>query len=293
MQFKDRISNPSLLPGFLFLFLASCSKPGGVSNPPTPPPPPPPSMPVMGSTSQGSLGRTYAVLTGTISSGTGITARGFCWALTPAPTISNNVLISTGTGSSYTDSIKGLTYNTNYYARAYATNSAGTSYSAEIQFRTMNSLYTIGQLTMGGKIFYIDSTGEHGLVYPPAYNYIHRRWAAHPYHLLFLNTTGITIGSGQTNTNNILASGNTDPTTAAAHCDNLVVNGYSDWFLPSSGELSALRSTIGIFDISGSLYWTSSEANQYNAYLVPINATSSFGADTKDMSWGVIPVRTF
>jgi uncharacterized protein (TIGR02145 family) len=65
-----------------------------------------------------------------------ISARGVCWGTTSGPTISgSHSTDGTGTGS-FTSSLTGLTGSTTYYVRAYATNSAGTSYGAETFFRT-------------------------------------------------------------------------------------------------------------------------------------------------------------
>jgi uncharacterized protein (TIGR02145 family) len=65
-----------------------------------------------------------------------VTAKGVCWATTTAPTISNSKTSDgTGTGS-FTSSLSGLLPNTKYYLRAYATNSAGTSYGNEVSFTT-------------------------------------------------------------------------------------------------------------------------------------------------------------
>jgi uncharacterized protein (TIGR02145 family) len=63
--------------------------------------------------------------------GSPVTARGICWSTNQSPTILNNrTLNGTGTGS-FTSSMTGLTTNTTYYVRAYATNAIGTSYGSE------------------------------------------------------------------------------------------------------------------------------------------------------------------
>ena len=72
----------------------------------------------------------------TADGGAEVTARGVCWASTTQPTITNSKTSdSKGTGG-YTSSITGLTENTTYYVRAYATNSEGTSYGNEVSFKT-------------------------------------------------------------------------------------------------------------------------------------------------------------
>ena len=77
----------------------------------------------------------------TATGGASVTSRGVCWSTSQNPTTSNNTLPSgSGTGS-FTKNITGLTPNTTYYVRAYATNSAGTSYGVQKGFTTpCNSL---------------------------------------------------------------------------------------------------------------------------------------------------------
>jgi uncharacterized protein (TIGR02145 family) len=72
----------------------------------------------------------------TADGGGNITARGVCWSTTTGPTISNSKT-SDGVGTGiFTSSLSQLTANTTYYVKAYATNSTGTSYGAEISFKT-------------------------------------------------------------------------------------------------------------------------------------------------------------
>ena len=76
-----------------------------------------------------------ASLAGT-ASGTNITARGVCYATTQNPTTANSVA-NAGTGEgSFTANLSGLSPNTLYYARAFATNATGTSYGSQISFTT-------------------------------------------------------------------------------------------------------------------------------------------------------------
>jgi len=68
--------------------------------------------------------------------GVPLIVRGACWSTKPNPTISDSKTLD-GIGLTYyTSLITGLTPNTTYYARAYATNSIGTSYGVEKSFTT-------------------------------------------------------------------------------------------------------------------------------------------------------------
>ena len=85
-----------------------------------------------------SITSTSAVCGGNVTSDNGspVTARGVCWGTSLSPNITGNKTIDgSGTGS-FTSNITGLTPGTTYYIRAYATNSKGTSYGANVTFTT-------------------------------------------------------------------------------------------------------------------------------------------------------------
>ncbi len=103
-----------------------------------------------------------AALTGgsvTYSGSNTIIQRGVCWSVLPNPTISNSKTDEgSGTGS-FVSGLTGLSSNTTYYIRAYATNSTGTFYGNEISFKTSNSSTTKPYLNSSltyGKVVDID-----------------------------------------------------------------------------------------------------------------------------------------
>ncbi len=88
-----------------------------------------------------SITQTSAVCGGNVTSdgGASVTTRGVCWSTAVNPTISHSKTTNgAGTGS-FTSSITGLSANTPYYVRAYASNSKGTSYGANQMFTTLGS----------------------------------------------------------------------------------------------------------------------------------------------------------
>jgi uncharacterized protein (TIGR02145 family) len=73
--------------------------------------------------------------------GAPVTARGVCWSTSQNPTIANSKTSDGAGGGTFTSSITGLSPSTNYYVRAYATNSAGTSYGGQQPFTTPAAPY--------------------------------------------------------------------------------------------------------------------------------------------------------
>lgn len=94
--------------------------------------------------------------------GSSVTRRGLCWSTSSNPTLESGSSIASGSGTgSFTKQITGLTPNTYYYIRAYATNSVGTSYGNQQTFRTASSA------TSDTWLYYDDdlSTLIHGYTY--------------------------------------------------------------------------------------------------------------------------------
>ena len=95
-------------------------------------------LPTIITSSTSSITNTTVLSGGNITNdgGAAITARGVCWASNPNPLVTgNHTTNGTGTGV-FVSNITGLTANTTYYVRAYATNSDGTAYGADSVFTT-------------------------------------------------------------------------------------------------------------------------------------------------------------
>ncbi len=81
--------------------------------------------------------------------------------------------------------------------------------------------------------------------------------------------------------------------SAKKACANLVLNGYSDWRLPSKEELNSLyvyKDTIGGF--VNSFYWSSTENNNNNAWKQHFN-NGARGSMRKSYKHRVRAVRAF
>ena len=87
---------------------------------------------------------------------TTIIARGVCWSTSANPTIADSKTTD-GTGSgTFTSTLTGLTPNTTYNIRVYATNSANTVYGKQVSFTT-NSESTITDLN--GNVYHTVNIG--------------------------------------------------------------------------------------------------------------------------------------
>ena len=224
-------------------------------------------LPTVSTASISGITQTTAAGGGNVTSdgGATVTSRGVCWSTSPNPVIAgSHTTDGSGTGL-FLSTLAGLTPSTPYYLRAYATNSVGTSYGNEVGFTTSAPAFTIGQSYGGGIIFYIDGSGQHGLIAAQADQSTNATWANYGY---FIPGTSIAFGTGQANTNAIVAGCGT-PGIAARICDDLILNGYSDWFLPSKDELDQMyvhREIIGGF--AGEPYWSSSGQDAVSSWII-------------------------
>jgi hypothetical protein len=221
-----------------------------------------------------------------------VTQKGVCWSYNPAPTISNPHT-SEGAGSSaFVSNITGLNANRTYYVRAYATNGVGTAYGPEKVFTTATpSTPYIGQNYAGGIVFYVDGTGLHGLVCASS-DQGGMAWGCEGTSI----PTNTAIGTGAVNTAAIVASCG-ESNIAAKICDNLVLNSYSDWFLPSIDELSLMYTNLvtqGFGGFNGSYYyWSSSENSPSRAWGYYFSGGYFTGINKSQSIWIVRAVRAF
>ena len=95
-------------------------------------------LPSLSTDAVSSITETTATSGGNITNdgGATVTARGVCWSTNSSPTIADNYTSDgSGTGA-FTSSLTGLSAETTYYIRSYATNSSGTAYGTEQNFTT-------------------------------------------------------------------------------------------------------------------------------------------------------------
>ena len=103
-------------------------------------------VPVLSTNSVASITQTTALSGGNITSdgGAPVTQRGVVYATTQNPTLANAFTEDGSGAGNFTSTLSGLTPNTTYYVRAYATNSIGTAYGNELSFIFNPPVYTCG-----------------------------------------------------------------------------------------------------------------------------------------------------
>ena len=100
-----------------------------------------PVLPTVTTTAVTNITQTTATSGGNVTSdgGATVTVRGVCWNISSNPTTANSYTTDgSGTGT-FVSNLTGLTANTLYYVRAYATNSIGTAYGNELTFTTLSN----------------------------------------------------------------------------------------------------------------------------------------------------------
>jgi hypothetical protein len=236
--------------------------------------------------------------------GSAVIARGVCWSTSPNPTVANSQTTNGAGVGPFTSNLIGLAQNQTYYVRAYATNANGTSYGNQFSFYT-TSFYSVGDTgPAGGIVFYDKGYYSFGWRYlevaPSGWN----GGAVDPKPLWGCYLTALTgadaaaIGSGQQNTIDILSGCTTDG-IAAKICNDAVINGFDNWFLPSYSELYqlfSLNASLWFSNLSfaSGSYWTSSEIDNQSAIVLSVSGFNVQGTSLKNsITKSIRPIRAF
>jgi hypothetical protein len=116
---------------------------------------------------------------------------------------------------------------------------------------------SVGSMMEGGVVFWYDEYQGFGLV-SAMFDQGASEWGCFGEEIGF-DAWNVEIGMGDANTGAIVSACN-EESFAAKICDDLELNGYTDWFLPSRDELYEMylyKDAIGGY--SNNLYWSSTE----------------------------------
>jgi hypothetical protein len=120
---------------------------------------------------------------------------------------------------------------------------------------------SIGDSYQGGKIFWLDASGQHGLI-AAIEDQGHTIWGDVS---TVTNTLRDGVGAGKFNTERIIANQGIG-SYAAQLCADYKGGNYGDWYLPSIYELNLLflqSAAVGTFN--STYYWSSNEADENHA----------------------------
>ncbi len=169
--------------------------------------------------------------------------------------------------------------------------------------------YSVGDYAQGGVVFWIDKTGQHGLVCAKEDQSTGVRWEAGTHG--YTQAKGDGPYAGEANTSIIIAAlvaiGDDGSTYAARICNELQITEggktYGDWYLPSKEELNLMyqnKATIdatavanGGSSFASVYYWSSTEHN-ISSVWVQIFDSGMHGNSSKNTTTNrVRAVRAF
>jgi Protein of unknown function (DUF1566) len=226
-------------------------------------------------------------------------------------TLTYSITAQTPTGALGINSSTGALTVANAALFDFETNSTSTATIAVTNSGTIKNLtatinltdvHEVGEYKFGGIIFWVNTPGNEGLVCAITDQSAGIQW----YNGLSLNTTalGKAIGTGQANTTAIINAQGIG-SYAAKLCDDLSLNGFSDWFLPSIDELKEMRINKLIIDatsvansgsaIEATRYWSSTEYSEslHAAEAVSFTSSSATFLEFKSNSHKVRAIRAW
>ena len=161
-------------------------------------------------------------------------------------------------------------------------------------FSCAKSKHKIGSMYKGGYVFKINIFG-HGLCAAPNDYAKAVQWGC--YGTLINGADGEKIGTGQQNTKDIVSGCSMTVPYAAKVCDELVVDNYDDWYLPSIEELQLMQRELyvqGFGNFKPGAYWSSTQNFSLGAWKVDFTSgEKSNNTNKQDKGVNVRAIRSF
>jgi len=256
------------------------------------------SLPVLTTSQATNITTTSATLGGNISNAgvPAYTEKGVCYSTSQNPTISNTKITATGSSTgSYTASATGLSANTTYYVRAYATNAAGTAYGSQVSFTTSgaNSLpvlttlqvtyVTANSATLGGNISNVGVPAytEKGICYSTSQNPT-------------INNTRIKVSTSNTTGDYTASATDLSANTtyyARAYATNTVGTAYGGQVSFKTANTSSQNAQVRFTKEKGYLYAT--EMAIVDIDITDVFADYEFGTDSGTSPYYDIPAGSY
>lgn len=162
---------------------------------------------------------------------------------------------------------------------------------------TLSTYYAVGDTgPAGGVVFEVSVYGLHGMEAAPEGLLGGGQWGC--YDTEIVGADGTAVGTGAQNTVDILAGCNDSerPPEAAEFADNYVLNGYTDWFLPSLDEVIAMYQSPYLQ--SNFAVWSSTESTDPlfgpDRFAMAVYFSSGLIVpDPKNVPYQAWPIRAF
>jgi hypothetical protein len=242
-------------------------------------------------------------------------SKGVVWSESPNPIISLSSKTNEGNNASdFSSIITGLQKNRVYYVRAYLETSNGVVYGNERTFIThMDS----GQEYQGGYVFYIFQPNDQGYVEGEVHGLIAAKEIIDPGFtwtsgdVTGFKSIGITRAEDRLN-NGDINSGISNCEKALTHliensldglfpaisqATSFQAEGFTDWYLPSYGQLIKLRQNLvetSFIPVPDGYFWSSSLMdNALGAMSYNLNSGGACGCAYFRTFEYILPIRTF
>ena len=186
------------------------------------------------------------------------------------------------------------------YKESQIKGEAGTNWQVEIWKKGFNVIPSVGDEVGGGVVYNVSAThiyvvAKEDIIDGATTTF---EWGCMGTDISLAEGTG--LGDGIANTTAIVSNCSTTD-TAARMCSDLTLNTFSDWYLPSIGELtliydnkSTLESVSGFNAFGANNYWSSSQVvdSANNAKLVYF-FNGTLPTYNKNLNFKVRPVRRY
>lgn len=226
-----------------------------------------------------------------------IVERGFCYSSDHIPALDDNKTRDTiHSDNSIEIDLKNLKLNTTYNAFAFSKLNDGTFLLGKMVQFTTNSEFEIGDIgPANGIVFNKNSTSGAKFRFAEARPIPNLYSWGCPIYETFADPIGtLTSAWGAEENSNKIALNCASSNIAAKICLNLELDNFSDWLLPTGGDLTKMYESnqAGLTDIFKGTYWSSSEYDAAQGYGINLDG-GIWGHYSKSAYLNIMAVRYF